>query len=266
MNDLYLIELFCFIDRALSLLKIRDDPRSRLSEAEVVFVGILAARFFSGNIRNASFFLKDAGYCPKMLSESRLNRRLHKIDYWNTLLNCLSQTESQYIVDSFPVPSCRLSRLYRAKLFRGKCFKGYNASHKTFFHGLKIHLIITKNGCPFLFQITPGSEHDLTALKFMDLKFPKPCRLYADKAYNDKKFEVELAKQKIRLTPQRRANSLKSYTKAIALRLKKYRKRVETAISGIVRLMPRWIQAVTDHGFEMKISLFILAYASNFLN
>jgi len=91
----------------------------------------------------------------------------------------------------------------------------------------------------------------------MDLSFPRPCRLYADKAYNDYKFEDKLSKEKIRLTPQRKENSLK---------LKKYRKRVETAISGIVRLMPRWIQAVTEHGFEMKICLFILAYASNFLN
>jgi len=266
MNDLYLIELFCFIDDALNSLGIKDDPRARFSEAEVVFVGILAARLFSGNIRNASSYLKSSGYCPKMLSESRLNRRLHKVDYWNNILSFLSKADSQYIVDSFPIPSCRLSRLSTARLFKGKCFKGYNSSHKTFFHGLKIHLIIEKNGCLHLFQITPGSEHDLKALKFMDLSFPRPCRLYADKAYNDYKFEDKLLKEKIRLTPQRKENSLKSYTKGIALKLKKYRKRVETAISGIVRLMPRWIQAVTEHGFEMKICLFILVYASNFLN
>ena len=71
MNDLYLIELFCFIDNALDSSGIKDDPRARFSEAEVVFVGILAARLFSGNIRNASFFLKTSGYSPKMLAESR---------------------------------------------------------------------------------------------------------------------------------------------------------------------------------------------------
>ena len=71
-----------------------------------------------------------------------------------------------------------------------------------FFHGLKVHLIITKNGCPYIFQITPGSEHDLTALNFNDLSFKNSCRIYADKAYNDYKFEKKLAKKKIRLTSQ----------------------------------------------------------------
>ena len=67
MNDLYFIELFCFIDNTLNSMGIKEDPRAQLSETEVVFVGILAARLFSGNIRNASFFLKSSGYCPKML-------------------------------------------------------------------------------------------------------------------------------------------------------------------------------------------------------
>ena len=213
MNDLYFIELFCFIDNALSSMGIKEDPRAQLSETEVVFVGILAARLFSGNIRNASFFLKSSGYCPKMLSESRLNRRLHRIDYWNNLLSLLSKTDSQYVADSFPIPSCRLSRLSCSKLFKGKCFREYNSSHKTFFHGLKIHLIITKSGCPFLFQITPGSEHDLTALKFMDLAFPRPCRLYADKAYNDYEFEEKLSRKKIRLLHREEKIHLRAISK-----------------------------------------------------
>ena len=201
-----------------------------------------------------------------MLSETRLNRRLHKIDYWNTLLIVFLKliTNILWTVSLFhPVGYLGYIEL---SYLEESVLKVIMHHIKPFLHGLKIHLIITKNGCPFLFQITPGSEHDLIALKCMDLKFPKPCRLYGGKAYNDGKFEEELGKKKIRLTLQRRANSLKSYTKGIALRFKKYRKRVEVAISGIVRLMPRWIQAVTDHGFEMKISLFILAYASNFLN
>jgi hypothetical protein len=100
----------------------------------------------------------------------------------------------------------------------------------------------------------------------MDLPFTKRIFLYADKAYNDYKFEEKLYKDKISLIPQRKENSLKKYGKVILSRLKKYRKRVETAISGIVQFMPRWIQAVSDDGFETKIALFIVAYATTFLN
>lgn len=53
------------------------------------------------------------------------------------------------------------------------------------------------------------------------------------------------------LTPQRKENSLTSYNMGIALKLKKYRKRIETAIRAIILLMPRWIRAITEHVFEM---------------
>ena len=131
---------------------------------------------------------------------------------------------------------------------------------------MKVHLIIDKNGRPFTFQITPGSEHDLTALKFMDLPFVKKVNLYADKAYNDYGFEKNLRKTGVNLIPQRKENSLKKHGKRFLYWLKKYRKRVETTISGIVRFIPRWIQAVSNAGFETKIALFIVAYATTFLN
>ena len=265
MNELYLIQLFCIIDDAICNL-LKDDCRSRFTNSEVIFIGIIAARFFSGNIRMAYSFLFFHKYLSNSISESRLNRRIRKIDCWDKLLQTLAKADSQYIVDSFPVSSCRLSREHRSKLFQGRCFKGYNASHKTYFHGLKIHIIVSKTGMPFTFQITPGSEHDLTALKFMTLPFIKKIYLYGDKAYNDFKFEKILLKNAIKLIPERKENYLKQHGKRIRSKLKRYRKRVETAISGIARLMPRWIQAVTNEGFETKISLFILAYATTFLN
>jgi len=263
MNEIYLIRLFCTIDDAICKL-LKDDCRSRFSNSEIVFIGIVAARFFSGNIRMAYSFLFFQKYLSNSISESRLNRRLRKIDCWDKLLYILAKDDSQYIIDSFPVSSCRLSRAYRAKLFLGKIFKGYNASHKTYFHGLKVHLIVSKIGIPFSFEITPGSEHDLAVLKYMALFFPNKVNLYGDKAYNDFNFEKFLYKKGIHLIPERKTNYLKQHSKKIKSKLKKYRKRVETAISGIVQLMPRWIQAVSNEGFETKIILFIVAYATTF--
>jgi len=266
MNELYLIKLFCLIDDTIRELSIIDDCRSKYSNSEVIFVGVIAALFFSGNIRMSYSFLFFHKYLTKTISESRLNRRIRKIDFYNDILTKISIDDSQYVVDSFPISSCRLSREQRCKLFRGKCFKGYNSSHKNYFHGLKIHLIVSKIGMPFIFQITPGSEHDLSALRYMDLSFSKKINLYADKAYNNFKFEQELKNNGINLVPERKVNFIKQHSQKLMSRLKKYRKRVETSISGIIKLMPRWIMAVSQDGFETKIALFILAYAFTFLN
>jgi len=73
MNTIYLIKLFCLLDDAIKQLSIRDDCRSKFSNSEVVFVGIIAARFFSGNIRMAFSFLFFHKYLTYRISESRLN-------------------------------------------------------------------------------------------------------------------------------------------------------------------------------------------------
>ena len=262
MKELELIELYCLIEDFIQILEHHNDPRSEFSEAEVVFTGIVAARYFSGNIRKSRCFLKYSGYCPNMLSESRLNRRINRIYFWNDLLKMLADHDYHCVIDSFTISSCRLSRANRRRLFQGRIFKGYNSSHKFYFIGIKVHLITSRTGKPFFFQITPANEHDLTALKFLALPFERPCRLYADKAYNDYQYEDMLRKKSIRLTPQRKENSRKKHSRGVIQWLYKYRKRIETAISGIVRLMPRWIQAVTMEGFETKIALFIVAYAT----
>jgi len=266
MKEIELIELYCLIEDSLQTLGHHDDQRCEFSEAEVVFTGIVAARYFSGNIRKARIFLKFNRYCPNMLSESRLNRRINRIYFWNDLLKILGNHDYHTVIDSFPIHSCRLSRANRRGLFQGRIFKGYNSSHKCYFIGIKVHLITSRTGRPFFFQITPANEHDLTALKFLDLPFESPCRLYGDKAYNDYDYEKELERKGVRLTPQRKENSRKKHSRRVGGWLYKYRKKIETAISGIVRLMPRWIQAVSMEGFETKIALFIVAYTTTLIN
>jgi len=50
-----------------------------MSDAEVMTTAIVAALYYGGNIQRARKHLKAEGYIPKMLSKSRLNRRLHRI-------------------------------------------------------------------------------------------------------------------------------------------------------------------------------------------
>ncbi len=125
---------------------------------------------------------------------------------------------------------------------------------------MKVHLVATTNGKPVSLIITPGSVHDLTALRVMNLPLPEGSNLYGDKAYTDYDFEEELQKEAgIQLIAQRKVNSKRPHPQPIERNRSKVRKFIETTISGIVRLMPRWIQAVTEEGFELKLTLFVIA-------
>lgn len=265
MNDYEIIALFCHLDDFCLSRHCSGNSRQVMTNSEIMLAALLAVRMFSGNLIQACRFLKDRNYCPSMLSESRFNRRLHDIsdEIWTNVMRSFSREEKEYLVDSFPIPVCRTSRGYRSQLFVSEEFRGYNASHKTWYFGLKVHLVTTARGGPISFIISPGSEHDLTALKIMDLPLKQGSILYGDKAYTDYAFEEELfEKKEIRLIAQRKRNSKKPHPKDIESRRSKVRKRIETTISSIVRMMPRWVQAVTERGFELKLTLFLLGFAS----
>ena len=74
----------------------------------------------------------------RMISKSRLNRRLHSIDswLWEALFSLLAEvfkgrdgtdaTERNYVVDSLPVPVCDNIRIRRCRIYpleeHGKTF------------------------------------------------------------------------------------------------------------------------------------------------
>jgi hypothetical protein len=102
-----------------------EDPQQQLSDAEVITTGLVAMWFFRGNFEAARALLSTPRYVPHMLSRSRLNRRLHRLTalflMLFDLLGCTWKqlnTESIYVIDSFPVAVCDHDRIPRAKLYR----------------------------------------------------------------------------------------------------------------------------------------------------
>jgi hypothetical protein len=84
--------------------------------AEVVTTALVAMLFFRGNFEAARALLCAPWYMLHMLSRSRLNRRLHRHnDLLLTLFELLGHTwkhlntESIYILDSFPIAVWQLS-------------------------------------------------------------------------------------------------------------------------------------------------------------
>jgi hypothetical protein len=80
-----------------------------------------------------------------------------------------------------------------------------------------------------------------------------------DKAYYTYNIKYALKQSDIHLNPVRK-NSKRKYESFIGDGVKFIRKRIESAFSVITQRFPAHIHAVTSHGFELKVFLFILAY------
>jgi len=242
-----------------------------MNDAEIMTTALIASLFFRGNHESARALLKQHGYIPHMLSKSRFSRRLHRIkalfiivfdllgNIWKTL-----NTDAVYVIDSLPVAVCDNMRIRRSRIYAKEDFRGYQASKKRYFYGLKIHLMVTQDGQPVECLLTPGGFGDVDALKYYAYELPNGAIIYADKAYND--YEIEdLLKEVdyIELLPMRKKNSKRALSPCVTFVQSYHRKRVETAGSLIAQLLPKSIHAVTSQGFELKVALFVIASSLN---
>ena len=225
------IALYTIIDDLLKAIGHEQDPRAKMSDAEVITTMLIAAIEFAGNFRKAMDFMKESGLIPNMLSKSRFCRRAHALE---ELVNDLflqigmllkeANIHMQYIIDSFPVPICDNIRISRCRIVTGEEFRGYIPSKKRYFYGVRIHMITT--------------------------------------ADND--YEIEDALwmvDQIKLSPMRRKNSTRWQSNPwIRLYEKMTRKRIETTFSEIAGWFPKKIHAVTFDGFLLKLACFIFAF------
>jgi len=170
--------------------------------------------------------------------------------------------ENEFVVDSFPVPACKLARMNKNKIYQVKQYLGYCAAKQEYYFGVKLHMVCDVNGRPLQTLLIPALENDIKAFRKINLSLSINSAIYADKAYNDYKYEDRLIQEKqIHLMPIRKKNSKRKGGGFLAKIRRRKRKIIETAFSCIEKLMLRSIYAVTRAGFELKIMLFVLAYA-----
>jgi len=271
--------------RRLRNIDHRDDPQVRLSTAEVMTVPLVAATFFGANIDKTRRFLHEYGYMKKMISKSHLNRRIHAIEptLWRVLFEVLAQAFKErndpelrtYAVDSLPVPVCDNIRIRRCRIYplvekgrvdddpepKKKSFRGYIASKRRYFYGLRVHLVVTGAGEPVEFSLAAGSEADVTVFKELNLDLPEGSIICADKAYNDYDYEDLLEEVGLHLKAQRKKNSKRPMPMWEEFLGKPIRQYIETVFSRLTSFFPKKIHAVTPRGFELKIVCFLLAFS-----
>jgi len=268
-QDEQITAIYCLCDDVLKAMHHHEDPQHQMTDAEVMTTAIVAALHCCGNFERARALLATPRYIPHMLSKSRFNRRVHALqELLVALFRALGESfkglnaSSVYVIDSFPVAVCDNIRIPRAKLYREERYRGYTASKRRYFYGLKIFLLVSAQGEPVELFLTPGSVGDVAALRIFDFDLPEGSTVYADSAFTESAVEDALKEAAgIHLKPLRKKNSTRPVPPFIAYLQARGRKIVETAGSLIARLWPKSIHAVTSKGFELKVLLFVLAYS-----
>ena len=272
--ETYVVMAYVIADEVVRILKIQDDPQSIMSNAEVITFAIVTAKFFSGNFKMARYSCQKMNLFPKLLSNSRLNRRIHKISWncWETifrLLALLAKNDANacyFAVDSFPVTYCQKNRIDKRKHFLEHRYIGFAASKKRYFCGIKVHMVVSSQGRPVEVKLRAGSESDITVLWQMELDIPIQAILYADGAYNCFELEDLLQEEGINFMAKRGCkakNRLRS--EAAEKNISSKRQIIETAFSSILNQFPRYIRSRTERGFLLKVYCFILSYSISFL-
>lgn len=268
-----IIVIYCLADEMLRAAGHYEPPQRSMNDAEVMTTALCAARFFRGNFATARLFLRQEGYIPEMLSKSQFNRRLHRAHaLFEQLFQGLAQLwkqhndEDLYLIDSFPVSVCDNIRIDTCRIYPNEAtedvFRGYIASKRRFFYGLKVFLMITQEGHPVEVFFTPGSYNDTGQLKQYAFDVPAGSTVYGDKAFNEY-FTEDLLREacEVELVPLRKKNSTRPVPPWVEYLQHYHRKAVETAGSLIERQLPKTIHAVTARGFELKVFLFVLAFS-----
>lgn len=269
--NLKITAIFCFCDDLLKSLNFLDDCQCKMNTSEIMTLGITAALFFNGNIQLSRQFFICHKYFTKILSHSRLNRRLLNIssDIWEAafwfireMLIFVFGKSDEFIIDSCPIPVCLPCRSWCCKMYQGKQYLGYCAAKKLYYYGLKLHILISNYGIIYEFSISPASHSDITVFKTLEIDIPSNSYLFGDRAYTSLEKETELLEMgKINFIPQRKRNSKRQHSGVRQFLLKKKRKVVETVLSMITKLFPRSIVAKSPQGFELRIMLFLFAYS-----
>src|SRR5690606_11217198 len=152
------------------------------------------------------------------------------------LSNQLNEGENTFIVDSIPVPVCKIVREKSSKIckenFETAPDKGYSAVNKAWYFGYKLHLVTSVQGVFYSMDLSKASVHDIHYLNDIKYSGLNSCTLIGDKGYLSKTYQRDLfstAKIELR-TPMRSNQNNKESFEPI---FKRVRKRIETLFAQL---------------------------------
>lgn len=213
---------------------------------------------------------------PQLVHRSNFNRRkkvlAHHLQRLNQFLaDSMNEGENVFIIDSIPVPVCKIAREKSSKIcrenFETAPDKGYSAVNKAYYYGYKLHMITSVNGVFHAMDLSKASVHDGRYLNDVKHSGLNNCILVGDKGYLSKTHQIDLfSLAKIELKTPLRSNQ--ENKKVIAPVFRKVRKRIETLFAQLCgQFMLKRNYAKSVAGLSVRIVNKIAAVTSlQFLN
>lgn len=173
----------------------------------------------------------------------------------------LSKDDEYLIIDSMPLPTCKIMREKQSKACRRPEYdevlaeKGYNVILNGFYIGYKMHLIVGISGVYRDLLITPANVHDVAFLKEIGVEDDhlRGKTMLGDRGYIGKTTQLKLFEDvELKLKIPYRANQ-KEYKK-YPHQLKIKRKKIETVFSQLCdEFLIRRNYAKRFKGIEIRI-------------
>ena len=190
----------------------------------IYLFGLLKQRY---TMRQSYDYIVDhwLDWFPNLPSYQAFNYRLNQVGWQfevlvDDLVHQLQNRSCHHhisLVDSLPIIVSK--RPYQAKVASDWADKGFCATKKLYYHGLKLHFVGFDRRetipLPEHFHFTPASANDLTVLKQTTLPYVEQRTLVGDKIYASAPLQAQLCQQQVEMmTP---------------IKLKKGQKRLDAA-------------------------------------
>lgn len=264
MNATYIVTTYVMLDDILKAMQYQEDNRATISHAEILTVAVVAAKFFQNHHERALCVLQQTHYLPA-LSVSRFNRRLHAL--WDvvwqlaSLLGEVLTEGTVFVIDTMPLPVCKLVRAARCRKVQGEQYLGYCATKREFYFGWQLHLVCDAAGIPVAFELLPAKWDELTAVQDLLASLPEGSSVVADKGYvSDQDQQLSYIHGRVRLIPKQRRNMTGNTSEDAAL-IRAHRSRIETVNSQLEKMGLQRLHARTNSGVALKVLASLIALA-----
>ncbi|MDT5121272.1 MAG: hypothetical protein QOC96_754 [Acidobacteriota bacterium] len=155
-----------------------------------------------------------------------------------------SEPEIDRIIDSLPVMLAKGGHAYSAKVARDIANRGYCASKKMYFHGVRLHTIAQRRSgtipLPQQIWLREGSVHDLESIREQEIHLPNSS-LIGDKAFPDPTLQRMLNEQQTTLYTPRKKPKGKELSRS-----EKYYNRLVSKLRQPIESFFKWLIDKTE--------------------
>lgn len=193
---------------AWEVQRLSNNFRPEFTDEEVITCYIFGITERKFTVKDVYHFISDywAEWFPHLPTYKQFNKRITLLApvfelYARILMMQLHNIKSpDYLTDSMPVVVAKASRSGVAKAANDLCDKGYCASKKMWFYGVKLHGLCQayphKMPKPHYFRVEPASRNDNPVGKEI-LQSAYNINVYGDKMFADAKWQEELASRNV---------------------------------------------------------------------